>query len=489
MELTQNDGKDGTTTEKTSMPFAIKEKARLILSNITVEPLMFLFLFPSVLMILSVANLDLEKACRVNLKFNDTICDALSTRNKSLYTPEHENAVQKLVTGMNAWKSVIKSVIPACLLLIVGAWSDRHNRRKPLMGLPIIGECITVTGFILCTYFFYELPMEVTGFFESVPTSLTGGWFTMFMAIYSYISSVSTIESRTTRIGALKICAHGSIMIGMALSGVLYRFIGLYGIFCGALLFYVSGFIYLMVVVKEKDTENITNYSDGSRWKACKDFFNFGHIKSTFIVAFKQREKNYRTRVFVILILIVLTIGPMHGEISVVYLFARKQFQWNEVQFSMFYSVNVVLHIIGTVIALALLCNYFKLHDSTVGMICYIGKFFSGIMYAFAKTPLLYCLGVVVEMLSATTFITVKAMATKLVSEEEQGKLNALIAILEALTPLVFGLLYNLVYRSTIDILPGAFYIVASVVWIPVMILFGWLYVQEKRDARDVKQT
>ncbi|KAK5648545.1 hypothetical protein RI129_003437 [Pyrocoelia pectoralis] len=475
MELTTVNGKSLDGTVNTSKPLTVCEKIRLVLSNITVEPLVFLFLFPSVLMVLSVANLDLEKACRVNLKYNNSICDALALRNKSMYTAEQENAVQKLVTTMNAWKSVIKGVIPACLLLVLGSWSDRNNRRKPLMGLPIIGEFITVTGFILCAYFFYELPMEVTGFFEVVPTALTGGWFTMFMAIYSYISSVSTIESRTTRIGALKICVHCSIMTGMALSGILYHVITLYGIFCGALLLYIGGFIYLIVVIKEKKTDDI--HSGGSRWEMFKDCFKFQHVKSTFMVVLKPREKNYRTRMFVILTLIVLTIGPMHGEISVIYLFARKQFQWNEVEFSMFYSVNVVLHLIGTIIALALFCNYFKLHDSAVAMICYTGKLFSAFMYAFAKTPLMYCLA-----FNCKECIDVNNRFRSFL-----GKLNAVIAILEALTPLLFGLLYNLVYRSTIEVLPGAFYLVVSIVWIPCMTLFGWLYVQENNDAKEAQ--
>lgn len=124
------------------------------LSLITVEPVIILYLFPTMLMAVSVTNLDLEKSCRVNLKYNDTICDALTSRNSNIYTNMQEDMVQKLVTTMTAWKNVIKGIVPAFLLLIIGAWSDKYNRRKPVIGLPITGEFITMIGFLICTYFF-----------------------------------------------------------------------------------------------------------------------------------------------------------------------------------------------------------------------------------------------------------------------------------------------------------------------------------------------
>lgn len=474
------------TTKKTET-LTFPEKIRVFVKSVTVEPLIILYLFPSVLLAMSAANLHLEKACRVNLQFNETVCDGLTIRNASAYTSDQENLVQREVTTMNAWKSIIQGVLPACLLLLFGAWSDKHSRRKPLMASPIIGEFVTVVGFILCTYFFYELPMEVTGVVETVPTALTGGWFTMFMAIMSYIGCTSTVESRTIKIGAVNILMNACIMVGLALSGVLYHVIGSYAIYCLTLAMYSAGLIYLSIKIKEPKTETPNQNLSKTRTNLCKDFFNIIHIKNTIMVAFRPRKKNYRKRLFVILMLTVFILGPMYGEMTVVYLFARKQFQWNEVEFSIFFSVNVVVHSIGTIIALTVFSKYLKIRDTTLGMICYIGKFFAAFLYAFAQTPLMYCLGVVVEMLSGTTHIALRSLATKLVTEEEQGKLNALVTIFEALLPLAFGSMYNLVYGATIDFLPGTFYFLGSIMCVPAMMLLGWLYVQENNDAKEAQ--
>lgn len=108
------------------------------------------------------------------------------------------------------------------LILFWGAWSDRHGRRKPCILIPIIGEFTTAVGLILCTYFEW-LPMEAAAVTEALFPALTGGWFTMFMGVFSYIADVTTTEERTLRIGIVNLCFSLGVPIGMAFSGVLLK--------------------------------------------------------------------------------------------------------------------------------------------------------------------------------------------------------------------------------------------------------------------------
>ena len=93
-----------------------KEKCRHIRNNITIEPMLACYIMPSVLAGLATQNLNLEKACRVNLNYSDVVCDALSARETSNYT-EEEREVQSLVAGMQGWKTVLQSLMP-CLLIL-----------------------------------------------------------------------------------------------------------------------------------------------------------------------------------------------------------------------------------------------------------------------------------------------------------------------------------------------------------------------------------
>jgi PCFT/HCP family folate transporter-like MFS transporter 1/3 len=86
-------------------------------------------ILPSCLLGLATQNLNLEKACRVNLNYGDEICDLITKRQAQNYTAE-EKAVQQLVAGMQGWKTILQSFLPCLLILFWGSWSDRHQRRK-----------------------------------------------------------------------------------------------------------------------------------------------------------------------------------------------------------------------------------------------------------------------------------------------------------------------------------------------------------------------
>lgn len=170
-------------------------KIRYVIKNITVEPLLAFFIVSSVLGNLTTQNLNLQKSCRVNLNMSDATCTALEKRIKANYTRDEEARVQELVTDMTIWQSVIQHTIPCIFVIFVGSWSDRTGKRKPVLLLPIIGELVRVLGLLVCVFYFYELPMEVAGLVESLPSSLTGGWMIMFLAVFTYIADVTTVGS------------------------------------------------------------------------------------------------------------------------------------------------------------------------------------------------------------------------------------------------------------------------------------------------------
>lgn len=297
--------------------YSLMEKIKLIFSNITVEPIMVLYVLPSVMSSLAIQNLSLEKACRVNLELNRTTCDAITVRNSTGYLESEEVAVQKLVASMNAWKNIVQSLLPSILLLFIGSWSDRHNRRKPCIILPIIGEIMASTGFIICTYFFYELPMEWNGISESLPPSITGGWFTMFVGVFSYISVLSSVETRTLRIGAVSLFSNVSVTIGIALSGILYREIGFYGVFSLALSMYTVALLYGCLTMKEAKNETAKKIHEDEEVKRknfLMDFFDFEHVVETFRVAFKRGKRNRKARICTVMVLVMVVIGPLHGK-------------------------------------------------------------------------------------------------------------------------------------------------------------------------------
>lgn len=295
----------------------LRQKWNFFTSNITVEPMVACYIMPSVLASLATQNLNLEKACRVNLAYSDEVCNALAVRNTSGYV-EEEKAVQQLVAGMQTWKTALQSGLPTILILFLGAWSDRTGLRKPCMLLPIVGEFLTSISLIACTYWFYELPMEAAGLSEALWPAVTGGWFTMFMAIFSYIGDITSVESRTLRIGFVNVFLSLGVPVGMALSGILYMKIGFYGVFAISTVCYVLSFIYGLVVIKEAPRPALVqDKKDQEKKSVCAStlhFFSLKHIAETFKVAFKKGENNRQQRVAVLMIVVMVIVGPMYGQ-------------------------------------------------------------------------------------------------------------------------------------------------------------------------------
>ncbi|KAF5273413.1 hypothetical protein FQA39_LY07430 [Lamprigera yunnana] len=462
-----------------------REKYSYILSHVTVEPMVACYIMPSVLASLATQNLNLEKACRVNLGYSTHVCDALTARNVLNYTKE-EAQVQQLVASMAVWKTILQSALPAFLILFIGGWSDRRGLRKPCMLMPIIGEFLTVVGLMLCTYFFYELPMEVCGIVEGLFPALTGGWFTMFMGVFSYIADVTTVEMRTLRIGFVNVFCSIGIPIGMALSGILYKKIGFYGVFSVSAVLYVVAFFYGYFKIQETP-KNVEKKQPKGKCGFLKDFFDWNHILDTVKIVFEKGESNRRLKIVMLMLVVMVVIGPMHGEMVVVYLFTRYRFNWDEVRFSIFSTYNMVIGMIGTTVSVGLFSHILKIDDAIIGVMSSASKILSSFVYTFATVAWVFYLGPIVEILNGTSFIAMRSIASKLVPTDELGKINSLIGVSEALMPLVYGPLYSATYAATMYSMPGAFYLLGGCLTIPACIIFGWMFIQHKKERKQKK--
>lgn len=257
-QLNQSESKTSEENEESPLKKDVKElqqmtvleKLEYIRTNITIEPALAFFVMPSVLAILAVQNLNLDKACRVNLHFGDEVCTALRLRKRANHTFE-EDEVQKLAASVQAWRTVIHTAVPTILMLFIGAWSDKTGKRKICMLMPIAGEFLTCLLNMVNTYFFYQVSMEWTVFMEVIFPALTGGWYTMFLGCFSYIGDITPRETRTFRMGLLSLCMTVGFPVAMGLSGILLRYLGYYGVFTISASLQLLNFCYVFFAIED----------------------------------------------------------------------------------------------------------------------------------------------------------------------------------------------------------------------------------------------
>lgn len=118
-------------------------KLRFFLSHVTVEPMLLLFILSHVMSSLTSQNLNLEKACRVNLDLPVEVCDALTSRNTSGYNQEQEIAVQKLVSEVFGNQSFWFAMVWILFLGRFGVRVEEHHSES------LSGGAVAVFGVLV----------------------------------------------------------------------------------------------------------------------------------------------------------------------------------------------------------------------------------------------------------------------------------------------------------------------------------------------------
>ncbi|CAH2107668.1 unnamed protein product [Euphydryas editha] len=465
------------------------EKLWHIKDNITVEPLLAGLIIPSIISRFAMANLNLDKACRVNLMFGDEICEALIQRTSVNYS-SYEKEVQTLISSIDIWKSIIQTGLPCILIMFLGAWSDRTGKRKLCILLPIFGELATAINNLVNVYFFYEIPVQVTVFLETFFTAASGGWVTMFLGVFSYISDITSEKSRTFRVGLVNFCMTAGVPLGIGVSGILVQKMGYYGMFFMTSGLFIIILLYGFFCLKEPDDwlrERGRSPIERSDNKGVS-FFDVSHVLDTVSIAFRERPSNRRSKVILTLLAVFILYGPSMSEHSIFYLFVRNRLNWNMVKYGIFTSYSIILHSFGSMFSITILSRKLQVDDSLLCLISMASKFLGSLWTAFVKTDIEMYLIPVAELLNGVTFTSLRSIISKLVDKQETAKVNSLFSLTETLASLVFHPFYSWLYMKTLHVLPGAVFITSAIFIVPASFILGTFYTQHRINLRKSRK-
>jgi MFS transporter, PCFT/HCP family, solute carrier family 46, member 3 len=208
-------------------------------------------------------------------------------------------------------------------------------------------------------------------------------------------------------------------MICFVLLYIFFRQIGFYGIFTTAAILYLFAIFYGVIYVVEKEADDEKRKIEKNYKSFLSDFFDREHVMETIKVAFKTGENQRRLRVIMLLIVVMVVIGPLHGEMSVMYLFTRYKFNWSEIEFSFFSTYAMIIGLIGTLVSIGLFSHVLKFDDAIIGVLSSMSKVISSFVYAFAVTTWQFYIGPIAEILNGTSFIAMRSIGSKLVPKDE----------------------------------------------------------------------
>jgi PCFT/HCP family folate transporter-like MFS transporter 1/3 len=142
--------------------------------------------------------------------------------------------------------------------------------------------------------------------------------------------------------------------------------------------------------------------------------------------------------------------------------------------FSMFKTISLTT---GIFISMGVLSYLMSTRDSVIGILGSLSHVASCIVFAFVGSSGMMYLAGSVDVLNRAMPVVARAMGSKIVGMEEQGTLQSLLAVSDSICPVISNVVYTTVYGMTLDVLPGAFFLIsAATTMLPfvVFIFFAW---------------
>ncbi|XP_035702722.1 solute carrier family 46 member 3 [Folsomia candida] len=462
----------------------IGEKARLggdVISSLSVEPAALLMMTSTLMSHLVFINFLMDRICRTDLALGDGVCDSLAAVNGSYR--EEELEIQMQAATFRSYRSLLENSFPILVLLFLGAWSDLHGRKVPML-LGISSVIVQDLLMVVCA-----LSEGIGGLTLSlivvIPGCCTGSLKTFGMAAYSHISDTSTHSLRTVRFGLLSAASSLGVPLGFALGGRLLKAkIGFPAAFLVSATLSVVAVIIVFFrvdsskpkVVKEEGSEDHGKENTGASVNVLSRLVLL--VKGMISVLVKRRPESGRTKLWLLLLVYICVAVPIHGEFGIMYLFLRARLGWDSGDYGVFSIYNSLISGLGVVLSMGIFSHWAQLPDPVVGFIAGIGQFSACFVYVFATTSGLMYLAPAIDMMNGTMWVVAKAMVSKVVGVEEYGRTFTVFGLISALVPLAADPAYAFLYKATVSSsLPGAVFLLSAALTIPpqtIYAAFSW---------------
>ncbi|KAK3091390.1 hypothetical protein FSP39_019524 [Pinctada imbricata] len=377
--------------------------------SITVEPVVFLFMWSSFQQFPTNQALIYSKVCAIEFN-NDTICD-------NLYAKQYKSQDSLVQSEASKWimYNNIASTVPSIFTVtfFLGPYGDKIGRKIPLI-LPIIG-CLLFNVANLINSHFMLAPMWWL-LFGNVINGLTGGYIAVMMAAYSYIGHISSIEFRTFRVGVIESIIFLAGTLGVFISGAMLDNTSYDFVYCFIICLLLIALIYSLLRLENLKPE----YGNNAKTPLTKTLFDSVYTMYGCI----RRSRASHTRLRIILLVAVLVILQLctTGESDIMYLFVKLPvFDWSTSTYGYFRGLENFTRGLAVLTILPLCTKKLQASDTTLILAGLLSKLIGLIILAFAATTWQMFLVPLVGVFQGFPSAAIRSTTSKMVNQNEQG--------------------------------------------------------------------
>lgn len=422
------------------------------LNLITVEPVMFLYQLVVFTQFGVLQDLVTEKVC-LNSQYKH-MCHDLSNASLDYVQTESSHWIRY---------NNIAGLLPATISAIyMGSWCSVYGAKMPML-LATLGSMISnMATIVVSVYKEMDVAYLLIGQFIG---GVFGGGIVLTMSVMSYISVISSLKSRTTRIGILTAMLSLGATVGPFIGGILLKTTNHAIVFLFLLSVNVVTVIYILVRVKNvipvDDEESV---SPEMPPVTCKRLFSLDNFISTVTTCFKKREHNQRKYIILIILSTAMYFFGVGGEADVTYLFVKdKPLKWEYITFSYFSGLSQGFRSIALVVALPVFKQHFEFLDTTTGLIGILSCALSALFLAFSYTPAMVFCVPLISAVQGFFVASMRSLLSKLVAKNEHGKMFAFVAVMENFCYLMASLVFNSIYPFTRPFFNGFVFVLVAI--------------------------
>ncbi|XP_067936744.1 proton-coupled folate transporter-like [Watersipora subatra] len=389
--------------------------------------------------------------------------DCSTATNKDRISIALEDAVQKYAANSLVYLKLMRSLPALLIILFCGAWSDNIGRKLPIL-FPFIGMAFSLLLYLISYAHGVDVySLILAGGFAS---GLFGEVGLIMMAGYSYITDMTEISERTNRLGRLMAMMFfgqflGSLIVGLMIEATLVRNILIF-----ALLINCLSIIVIVTFLQDSLSDKSTTVL----------LFRPTYLVETWQVIAKPREERKRLYIALILTCIALHQACLWGEFDITMLYVRhKPLWWNASKYGYYLAGGSFASGLGTILLLPILSGRFNVPDFSLVLSAVAFKVLQMVWSSFSSQDWMVFLGLPMMIVSSMFVPALKSVLSKLITEDEVGKIFGLSAFGETIAGLLGALIFTSVYGAAVHLWKGFAFILEAVVNVGVFVVIFWV--------------
>lgn len=220
-------------------------------------------------------------------------------------------------------------------------------------------------------------------------------------------------------------------------------------------------------------------------WVLVRNIFILKNVKELFQTFSKKRMYLGRGQIWALFISTFFLLLVYLNTTFVLWSYIEKLYSWKPKYYSNVTSGAAISTILFMGFIYLIFVLWLRFTDIQLSLIGVISLMVQCILRGSWQHELGLFLSLFLGTLSPLSFIGIRSRLSKIINENELGKLFAMLAIIEAMTPGIASVFYSMIFASSIDIYPGlVFQIAAFILLIPLLIIiFVDIYCPHNYDS------